>query len=404
MKRCSACREQFKNQYSFCPIDGASLSECEATTRFEYRPTLISDRSLPQRLINEVRFVTRQILRTWPEFKAHPVVTSKAAVQTLVKQARLAVARPHLASGVLTAGVIVLCVVLAIVVLDRKVGPGRSGDEADEFIRTTLINFRDDSAKDKEHGVGAGDKGRVGFDQGRGEGSRSVPARARGGGGGGELTQLPPSQGRLPQPSAIPARIPTTYARLPPQALPVAGIDIDPVLWKHLPFPNYGDPRSKSTAASNGPGQGGGVGTGKGNGIGEGENNGVGPGSKGNIGGGENSPGSGGRSGSRGHNPDDDLERVFRGNEVTTRARVLSKPEPQYTEEARRSQITGTVVLSVVFSRDGQVINIRPVQTLCCGLTEKAIAAARQIRFAPAMRDGKPVPTYMQLIYNFNLY
>ena len=69
-----------------------------------------------------------------------------------------------------------------------------------------------------------------------------------------------------------------------------------------------------------------------------------------------------------------------------------------------RNQITGTVILSVVFSRTGQVTNIRAEQPLCCGLTEKAIAAARQIRFVPATREGNPVSVRMQLEYNFNLY
>ena len=36
--------------------------------------------------------------------------------------------------------------------------------------------------------------------------------------------------------------------------------------------------------------------------------------------------------------------------------------------------------------------------------TEKAIAAARKIRFIPAMRNGRPVSVHMQLEYNFNLY
>ena len=89
---------------------------------------------------------------------------------------------------------------------------------------------------------------------------------------------------------------------------------------------------------------------------------------------------------------------------MTTHARVLLKPEPQYTEEARKGGITGTVILSVVFSRDGQVTNIRAVQTLCCGLTEKAMAAAKLIRFEPATRNGRAVSSYMQLVYNFNLY
>ena len=97
-------------------------------------------------------------------------------------------------------------------------------------------------------------------------------------------------------------------------------------------------------------------------------------------------------------------QRIFRGNEVEQRARLLLKPEPQYTEEARRNQITGTVMLRVVFSSTGQVEQIRAVQTLPFGLTERAIAAARQIKFVPATTGGRPISVYMQLEYNFNLY
>src|SRR5207247_9782280 len=99
-----------------------------------------------------------------------------------------------------------------------------------------------------------------------------------------------------------------------------------------------------------------------------------------------------------------EVDRVYSSPEVTTRARVLSKPEPQYTEEARRNQIAGTVILRVVFSRSGEVTNIQAIQTLYDGLTEKAIAAARRIRFVPATRNGRAVSMYMQLEYNFNLY
>ena len=77
---------------------------------------------------------------------------------------------------------------------------------------------------------------------------------------------------------------------------------------------------------------------------------------------------------------------------------------PQYTEDARKNQITGTVALRVVFASSGEVVQIRAVHTLPFGLTERAIAAARQIRFEPAMRDGRAVSVSMQLEYNFNLY
>jgi TonB family protein len=185
-------------------------------------------------------------------------------------------------------------------------------------------------------------------------------------------------------------------------SLPVAGIDVDPALWKDLKAPAYGDPRSTSDVSSKGPGNGGGIGTNNGLGIGEGDGGGYGPGSKGNMGGNQKQTGCCGGSGGEGN--DVSAERPFRGSEVEQRARLLFKPEPQYTEEARRNQITGTVMLRVVFSSAGQVEQIRAVQTLPFGLTERAIAAARQIKFVPATKSGHPVSVYMQLEYNFNLY
>lgn len=95
---------------------------------------------------------------------------------------------------------------------------------------------------------------------------------------------------------------------------------------------------------------------------------------------------------------------VFTGREVATKAMVITKPEPAYTDEARERKITGTVVLRCEFSSSGAVTNIRVVSDLPHGLTEKAIAAARQIRFIPAVKDGKFVSIYIQLEYNFNLY
>ncbi len=97
-------------------------------------------------------------------------------------------------------------------------------------------------------------------------------------------------------------------------------------------------------------------------------------------------------------------EKIYTGKEVDTKARLVSKPEPSYTEKARMHGVTGTVVLKVVFSAQGQVTNIRTVTSLPDGLTERAIAAARKIKFIPAMKDGKYVSMWMQLEYNFNLY
>jgi Gram-negative bacterial TonB protein C-terminal len=95
---------------------------------------------------------------------------------------------------------------------------------------------------------------------------------------------------------------------------------------------------------------------------------------------------------------------IYKGKDVTTKARVLEKPEPAYTEEARDHQVTGTVVLRAIFAADGKVRAIVPVVRLPHGLTGCAIRAARKIRFIPATKEGKPVSMWMELQYNFNLY
>ena len=79
-------------------------------------------------------------------------------------------------------------------------------------------------------------------------------------------------------------------------------------------------------------------------------------------------------------------------------------PVPQYTEAARQEQIEGTVVLKCTLSAMGQVTTISVVEGLPRGLTEMAIAAARQLKFIPAMKDGKYVSISTRLVYRFDLF
>ena len=95
---------------------------------------------------------------------------------------------------------------------------------------------------------------------------------------------------------------------------------------------------------------------------------------------------------------------VLSGREVTTRARIISKPEPLYTERARRNQTRGTVTLRMVLGADGVVRHILVVRRLPDGLTENAINAARRIKFIPATKDGRPVSQYVTIQFNFNIY
>lgn len=88
-------------------------------------------------------------------------------------------------------------------------------------------------------------------------------------------------------------------------------------------------------------------------------------------------------------------------NPTFRKLRILAKPDAGYTEEARRNNISGQVVLRVLFGATGQVNNIGVVRGLPFGLTERAIAAARQIEFEPAELDGRKVAYPLVVVYNF---
>jgi TonB family protein len=375
------------------------MKRCNA---YEFRLTMIDNTSLPERLASEFRFVGLQLKQVWPGFKSDPVGFGRRVVIEAGLRLRRTLAAPNSLAAI-TAALLVVISAAVILLLSGRTSREIGGTRNDERLaQIAMLDFPEANAIPEGHGVGANSQGRVGLANGKGEGSGPKPKNSTGGGGGGDHGPLPAQQGRVPPPSPIPAPIPQ-FPPVQKQALPAAGIDMDPALWKNLPMGVYGDPRSQSSAPSNGPGAEGGMGTASGTGIGEGRGPGFGPGQDGNIGDGSKGLGCCGPGGSNGNHPEDQ-DRVFPALQVTERARVLAKPEPQYTEDARRNQITGSVVLRVVFSRTGEVTNIRAINALPFGLTERAIAAARLIRFRPATKDGRPVNVYMQLEYNFNLY
>tara|TARA_B100000809_G_scaffold259506_1_gene304670 strand:- start:7177 stop:8241 length:1065 start_codon:yes stop_codon:yes gene_type:complete len=137
-----------------------------------------------------------------------------------------------------------------------------------------------------------------------------------------------------------------------------------------------------ASSDSQGIGTDNGAGTGEGGGIGPGVGDGLGPGEGGGTGGG-----------------------VFRpGNDVAP-PRVLREIRPEYTSEAMRARIQGTVWLDVVVLPDGTVGDVTVSKSLdnVFGLDSQAVAAARQWLFLPGMRLGEPVAVLVTLELFFNL-
>lgn len=92
-----------------------------------------------------------------------------------------------------------------------------------------------------------------------------------------------------------------------------------------------------------------------------------------------------------------------RPDSETARLVIQAKPEPGYTEEARRNGTDGRIRLRAIFGADGKVHHPLATRPLPHGLTGQAFEAARRIRFQPATIDGRPVSQFLVLEYAFAL-
>ncbi len=88
-----------------------------------------------------------------------------------------------------------------------------------------------------------------------------------------------------------------------------------------------------------------------------------------------------------------------------TRPKVVSEVKPQYTPEAMRAKIEGTVIMTAVVRTDGTPSDIEITQSLDTqyGLDKQAVAALGQWRFEPGRKDGKPVPVRVTVEMRFTL-
>jgi TonB family protein len=204
-----------------------------------------------------------------------------------------------------------------------------------------------------------------------------IPAAkpAGGGGGGGQRAPTPVAKGAAPKFAPKPF-IPPAVA-VPKPLLPVV-----PTISAPAPTIDaniYADPLSKLSGDSAGQGING-IGNGKGGGVGNGSGDGFGDGSGGGSGGG-----------------------VYRaGGEVSSPV-LISKVEPEYSEEARKAKYSGVVRLSVIIDEHGIPQDIRVTGPLGLGLDEKAIEAVQRWRFRPGVRNGKPVKVKASIEVSFRL-
>ncbi len=217
----------------------------------------------------------------------------------------------------------------------------------------------------------------------------ATPGPGGGGGGGGNKSIEPPRKAELPgqDKMTVPVAKPPDIKPLkaPEDELPAQElvIPVQTLASAEQALPGViAGMASSNSPTSQGSGSGGGAGTGTGTGIGPGQGSGLGPGWGGGTGGG--------------------AYRLGPGIELP---RILREVKPQYTADAMRAKIQGTVVLECVVQLDGTVGDVDVVRSLdsTFGLDQEAVKAAKQWRFVPGRRLGQPVPVLVTIELTFTL-
>lgn len=213
------------------------------------------------------------------------------------------------------------------------------------------------------------------------------PGPGGGGGGGGNQMKEPPKPAELPGKEKITVPVvkpPAMEAPKPkePDPEPLPAVNIPAQTMAAATTTSPGLIEATQPSASQGTGTGGGAGTGTGTGIGSGQGSGLGAGYGGGTGGGAYRPGNG-----------------------VTLPQVLFEKRPNYTADAMRAKVQGTVLLECVVLPDGTVGQVDVVRSLdsTFGLDQEAIKAAKQWRFRPGMRFGEPVSVIVSIELTFTL-
>jgi protein TonB len=216
----------------------------------------------------------------------------------------------------------------------------------------------------------------------------NIPGPGGGGGGGGTNTPAPPRKAELPgrDEITVPVVKPPEVAPKPPKEEPKPEpeqdltIPAESLANSNQPLP--GVIESTDASLSQGPGTAGGAGTGRGTGIGEGRGRGLGEGDVAGAGGG-----------------------VYRLGSGVEAPRVVREVKPQYTADAMRAKVQGVVLIEAVVLPDGSVGNVQVLRSLdqTFGLDQEALKAAKQWRFVPGTRFGRPVSVLVNIELAFTL-
>jgi len=95
---------------------------------------------------------------------------------------------------------------------------------------------------------------------------------------------------------------------------------------------------------------------------------------------------------------------VLRQNMVDKKARLKVTFEPASNDFAQAFGVAGMSEYHVVVGADGKPSEIAVARPIGFGLDESAVDAIRKATFEPAIKDGKPVPVLLNMVFEFRIY
>jgi TonB family protein len=106
---------------------------------------------------------------------------------------------------------------------------------------------------------------------------------------------------------------------------------------------------------------------------------------------------------------DNSMKETYDGEPLCRRDREVPPhptytPDPDYDDKDRKAKAQGTVVLSVVITKEGRTADTKVIKKLTPGLEQQAIKTVSRWKFDPATQDGEPCPVRINVTMQFHLY
>jgi hypothetical protein len=84
--------------------------------------------------------------------------------------------------------------------------------------------------------------------------------------------------------------------------------------------------------------------------------------------------------------------------------RLVKNVVPESNDFAQKGEVAGVASYKVILDPQGKILAVAVYRPIGFGLDENAVAAIQKSTFAPAVKDGKPVPSVIDVAVNFRIY